>query len=211
MEVHAPHHPLNSWRDFFIHIATITIGLLIAIGLEQTVELFHHRHVVHVARENIRRELEENERQGKEDIKYVQDDADRIKANLESARALRADSHALDHGGRLWFKFTWSSLNEAAWRSARDSGALAYMPTDEVQRYADAYNQQAIVNAQAIGLFTQQIDLAAPLAMEGNPSKMSHEELQSFMHDDAVVFGRLRALVEIIQQLDEEYADILKK
>jgi hypothetical protein len=210
MEVHAPHHPLNSWRDFFIHIATITIGLLIAIGLEQTVELFHHRHMVHVARENIRRELEENERLGKEDIRYVQEDADRMKANLERARALRADSHALD-GGRLRFTFTWSSLNDAAWRSARDSGALTYMPTDEVQLYADAYNQQAMVNAQAVVIFTQQIDSAATIVMEQDPSGMSREEIQSFMHDDAVVFGRLRSLAEIIQQLNQEYVEILKK
>jgi hypothetical protein len=35
LEVHPPHHAASSWRDFFIHIATIVIGLLIAIGLEQ--------------------------------------------------------------------------------------------------------------------------------------------------------------------------------
>ena len=31
-------HPTHTWRDFFLHLATITIGLLIAVGLEQTVE-----------------------------------------------------------------------------------------------------------------------------------------------------------------------------
>ena len=29
---------------FLHHIATITIGLLIAVSLAQTVEFFHHRH-----------------------------------------------------------------------------------------------------------------------------------------------------------------------
>ena len=43
LDVHPPHHPANSWRDFFVHIATIVIGLLIAVGLEQTVEAVHHR------------------------------------------------------------------------------------------------------------------------------------------------------------------------
>jgi hypothetical protein len=41
LDVHPALHATTTWR-FFIHIATIVIGLLIAIGLEQTVELIHH-------------------------------------------------------------------------------------------------------------------------------------------------------------------------
>ena len=41
LDVHVP-HPTHTWNDFFIHIATISVGLLIAIGLEQTVEAVHH-------------------------------------------------------------------------------------------------------------------------------------------------------------------------
>ena len=43
LDVHPPHSPTHTWKDFFLHLATIVIGLLIAVGLEQTVELFHHR------------------------------------------------------------------------------------------------------------------------------------------------------------------------
>jgi hypothetical protein len=43
LDVHPPHHAANTWRDFFIHIATIVVGLLIAVGLEQVVEAIHHR------------------------------------------------------------------------------------------------------------------------------------------------------------------------
>jgi hypothetical protein len=52
LDVHPAHHAASTWRDFFIHIATIVIGLLIAIGLEQTVEYFHHRHLASEARSN---------------------------------------------------------------------------------------------------------------------------------------------------------------
>ena len=44
LDVHPPHSPTHTWKDFFIHIATIVIGLLIAVGLEQTVEAIHHNH-----------------------------------------------------------------------------------------------------------------------------------------------------------------------
>ncbi len=41
LDVHPAPHAAHSWKDFFIHIATIVIGLLIAVGLEQMVEYFH--------------------------------------------------------------------------------------------------------------------------------------------------------------------------
>lgn len=46
LDVHPPHEAAHSWKDFLIHISTIVIGLLIAVGLEQTVEWIHHRHQV---------------------------------------------------------------------------------------------------------------------------------------------------------------------
>jgi hypothetical protein len=53
IEVHPPHEDVHTWRQFFIHIAAITIGLLIAIGLEQTVVYFHHRHQLQEARREL--------------------------------------------------------------------------------------------------------------------------------------------------------------
>ena len=47
LDIHPPHHAASTWRDFLIHIATIVIGLLIAIGLEQAVEAIHRRHERH--------------------------------------------------------------------------------------------------------------------------------------------------------------------
>jgi hypothetical protein len=43
-DIHPPHAAAHTWKDFFIHIATIVIGLFIAVGLEQIVETIHHRH-----------------------------------------------------------------------------------------------------------------------------------------------------------------------
>ena len=33
LDIHPPHTPTHTWKDFFIHIATIGLGLLIAVGL----------------------------------------------------------------------------------------------------------------------------------------------------------------------------------
>ena len=60
IDVHAPHEATHTWTDFFIHIATIVVGLLIAIGLEQTVELIHHHQQLAEARQQLAAERDLN-------------------------------------------------------------------------------------------------------------------------------------------------------
>src|ERR1700744_2409199 len=60
IDVHAPHQSTHTWSDFLIHIATIVVGLFIAIGLEQAVELLHRSHQRHQLQEDLRTEAENN-------------------------------------------------------------------------------------------------------------------------------------------------------
>ena len=62
IEVHPPSEPVHGWRDFLIHLATITIGLLIALSLEGCVEFWHHRSLVHEAEASMQIEIEGNAR-----------------------------------------------------------------------------------------------------------------------------------------------------
>jgi hypothetical protein len=210
LDVHPPHSSVHSWRDFLTHLATITIGLFIALMLEAGVAALHHRHLVREARENIRTELRQNVAEAKKDVGYVQDNADNMKSNIEKARQLRSNSHALEHG-EMHFTFTWSSFNDSAWRSARDTGALAYMPSTEVQRYADAYNQQDIVDRQAVDIFTHQSELLAPFVIESDPTDFRPEEIQTFMRESAITELRLITLKQLIVNLGKDYADTLAK
>ncbi len=60
--VHAPHQGIRSWRDFFVDISVITIGLLLAIGLQQGVEYIHHQHQRAQLEERMRETFESNSR-----------------------------------------------------------------------------------------------------------------------------------------------------
>jgi hypothetical protein len=60
LDVHPPHEAARSWKDFFIHLGTIVIGLLIAISLEQSVEAMHHRQEVQETRTALNQEHQEN-------------------------------------------------------------------------------------------------------------------------------------------------------
>jgi len=59
LDVHPPEHAAHSWRDFFIHIATICVGLLIAVALEQSVEALHRHHEAAGLREELRGESDQ--------------------------------------------------------------------------------------------------------------------------------------------------------
>ena len=210
LDVHPPHEAAHSWKDFLIHIATITIGLVIALGLEAGVEALHHREIVKQARENIRRELEQNEVQAREDAGYVEADYARMQSNLELERAMGKDRKASSHK-TMQFTFNWDGFSDSAWRSARDSGALTYMPTDEVQLYSDNYIQGEIVNQQAMEIFTRQADMLGPLLMEKDPSEMEAADVHELMRNTSVTCVRLTELQQLIEQLDAQYKRTLHK
>ena len=60
MEVHAPHQPIMSKKEFLVHLLAITIGLLIAVGIEGCVELYHEHCLVKEARQTLREEVQFN-------------------------------------------------------------------------------------------------------------------------------------------------------
>ena len=60
LDVHPVHATISGWRDFFIHIVIVFIGLGLAISLQQTVEYLHHRHQVAETRRALLQERAEN-------------------------------------------------------------------------------------------------------------------------------------------------------
>jgi len=55
MDVNPPQGPIHTWKDFLLHLLTITIGLFIALSLEAAVEALHHRHMVRDGRQDLDR------------------------------------------------------------------------------------------------------------------------------------------------------------
>jgi hypothetical protein len=59
MEIHKP-KPVHNWREFLVELATITLGVCIALAAEQAVEWFHWRDKTSYATDQIQRELNDN-------------------------------------------------------------------------------------------------------------------------------------------------------
>ncbi len=90
IDVHPPHEPVHGWRGFAAHLLTITVGLLIALGLEAAVEAMHHHELAAHARENIEQELVRNAAHAKENLADVQASLTGVEANLLAVQ-LRLD------------------------------------------------------------------------------------------------------------------------
>jgi hypothetical protein len=114
MEFHPPAGPIHSLKDFFLHLGIVTIGILIALGLEQLVERHHRAKVADVAVEGFRRE--------------ITDDMDEVKGVLDAVPELRAQ-----------VRDSIAALSGASWDTALATQALGYLPYDSVKRYAGAY------------------------------------------------------------------------
>jgi hypothetical protein len=73
MEIHAPHGPVTTLRELLTHILIVTIGILIALGLEGIRETFHDHALVSEAREGFHTELLENRDKMVREIQNVRD------------------------------------------------------------------------------------------------------------------------------------------
>ena len=51
IDIHPPHHGTMTRRDMLTHLVIVVLGILIAIGLGQSVEYLHRRHQVHELRQ----------------------------------------------------------------------------------------------------------------------------------------------------------------
>lgn len=209
MDIHAPMEPIHSWRDIALHLGIITIGLLIALSLEGLVEHIHHRHLVAEARANIHQELEDNLQAAQKDLGLVQTNIETMQANIEAIHQL--EKHPKDFHRSVRNSMSFDSIEDAAWRTARDTGALSYMPYDEVQRYSDIYMLGTLVNEKAISTGEQNFRAAAPFKMGYDVENMPPEVYTQMLRDNAATEIDLITLKQFVQQLDDQCTAELKR
>jgi len=151
LDVHPPHHAATTWRDFFIHIATIVIGLLIAIGLEQTVEYIHHRREIGETREALRLEREVNRKRFIRYCSNFQWETAALNNNMLVLTYLEQHPGTPQEKlpGVVYWGMGSSVFAHAAWDSAQQRGILPLMPQDEVladQRFYGALQDVSNAN-----------------------------------------------------------------
>ena len=148
IEPHAPHESVHTWKDVFIHIGIVTVGLLIAIGLEQTVEYFHHRHQVAETREALRIERQINIIRYQTEAEEMRRFVPLLKMNLAIYQYLRQHPGAPKEKwpGTLHLYSLNQVYTDAVWRTAENSNVLQYMPQAQVRKLTGFYSMLKNLN-----------------------------------------------------------------
>ena len=138
LDMHAPHQAVHTSKDFFIHIATIVIGLLIAVALEQSVVAFHHRDQRSRLEEEMHAVLESDVKVDNEDLRKLA----RFRSYLAELRAAiqgllsgqpTPAAPAVDDP-RMAILIIYPSL--APYEAAKENGTAALLPTDRLRLYS---------------------------------------------------------------------------
>lgn len=150
LDVHPSHELIQTWRSFFIHIATIVIGLFIAVGLEQTVELFHHRH-----------QRAELERQLHDIIEFDQKIIGQSLDTMASFRAYLVELRAAiitRRGGQKAvarppaddprMRLVGGTPSLAPYDAARENGTIALLPAEQIRIYNRVALQRELFGAE---------------------------------------------------------------
>jgi hypothetical protein len=189
IDVHPPHQATHTWTDFFIHIATIVVGLLIAIGLEQTVEWVHHRHQLAEVRTALDQERDLNRRV----IEMNRGLNARMDADLsEDARLLqhRAAGDRSSLAGKLSYDWKIYALHNAAWQTAKESAVLGLMPDRTREGYA--YHYEAIGGYEvALADLTRVQERAASIVRDNPDGNFSEEDTRELIEATHQAQGQL--------------------
>ena len=151
LDVHPPPHAAHGWRDFFVHIVTIVIGLLIALGLEQSAEGIHHRHQVREARDAIAEERAANQHEFATTTDWFRRETKRFQTNLAVLQYLQQHPGAAPDTwpGTISWHSNITSFSTAAWQTAQHLGVTARMSPPDVRQLEHLYYQLIVVQASS--------------------------------------------------------------
>jgi hypothetical protein len=202
MDVHPPHSPIHTWRDFFIYLTTITVGLLIALGLEGAVESMHKHHLRHQAETNLRDEMLSNRKTLAGDEKQLDGAEKQAENNLRLIEAFKSH-HEISE--KLNFRWEWNGLDTAAWDTARNTGAIALMPYETAQGYSVIYAEQAFVGDQASVYIRDTYRSLAPLQGDRGLNDLEPNEIDAIAADQRQTLVDLKYLLDLCESLDKIY------
>jgi hypothetical protein len=211
LDVHPPHAPTHTWRDFLIHIATIVCGLLIAVGLEQTVEYLHHRHQVQELREALKQEREENRRNFAVNTAYFRLDRAVLINDLHILLYLQQHPGTPEEklpGTPEWLQI-YIPVIDTAYRNAQQSQTLSMLPRKESEALSYSYKIFALADEAALAAAVTGQKAAQFNPIDPNPSHLSSAQLDKnigLLTDALYDNYRWCLFLWIIGQEDKEFS-----
>lgn len=183
IDVHPAPHAAHSLRDFVTHIATIVLGIIIAIGLEQAVETIHHRHQGERIAAALREEGVTNRRLVQYDIDSVNEVRHNIRLNMAN----------LDRDGKAFVPVapphdTFLPFINTAWIAARSNDLITLLPDQVAASYWRVNFLADAMSASIASLADARKKVNSLLYLHANPSQLTPDEraalLRAYSEED---------------------------
>jgi hypothetical protein len=143
LDVHSPHKAIGNASEFFLHLFTITVGLLIAVGIEAAVEHHQHRQLAREARETMTEEIRKNAGTITGALGDIASEQQKMKLNLAVVRKVQLNPNDPSaENVKLDISYNSTGLEDTGWRTAQATGALAFMPYTESSKYSGIYGAE---------------------------------------------------------------------
>jgi hypothetical protein len=208
LDVHPPHEPIHGWRDFLLHLLTITIGLLIALSLEGLVEWQHHRHLVHEAEASLHAEIEGNANGLQDILNDINKQQATLKSDVAVLDNIIKDPKSHKHQ-TMSIAFRFNKFDDVSWKTAQSTGALSYMSYDTAAKYASIYSlQEELEKAQLQGT-RDAVTSIGPILNVPDKADPTASEAQFMKEHLEVVQGQLIFIESLVEGLDAEYKKFL--
>jgi hypothetical protein len=210
LDVHAPHATVHTWTDFFIHLATIVIGLLIAVGLEQLVERAHDHYKVRETREALQREREAN---GKDLITNAHNWRWEMAEFRNNAMVLDYIQHHPDEsqtslpGDLRWVQVPIFS-NHAVWDAAQQNGVIRLLPLDEANSEQVLYQYLQTLTEQGMAAWNAINDARRFALLDPDPTHLSPQQLTETIELTEIAIEKHMQVGFTMALIDSRFPDL---
>jgi hypothetical protein len=175
MHVHVP-KPLHGWRAFFNEIFVIIIGVLIALGLEQTVEAYHWHEKGELAQEAMR-------------IEMLDDNAPQLYIRLLIYPCLeQTEAGLLEHADTLPASrlrdlamqtgAPWNTFDSEAWKAVQSSDLANHVDPEKLIQWSLPYRLMPSLSTMTAQEHMLQAELHTILRPSGIPSQEERAQLR---------------------------------
>ncbi len=199
MDVEGPGSPIRSVRDFAIHIATVTIGILIALALEALIGMYRDRTLVVHAETDFRTEFSANRATIVDDLR----DSQAVKTELEGlinyGQAEISGQAAVLPNLQTVRKFT--HLQATAWETATATQALLHIPFSKAGVLSKTQRAQQSFNALQDQAEVQWFELAA----YGDPRHIPKSQLPAALQKVTIAYAYLVSIRDAETRLISSY------
>ncbi|MEO6778247.1 MAG: hypothetical protein ABI194_02250 [Gemmatimonadaceae bacterium] len=212
MDIHTPKHPVHGWREFLKEVGIIVLGVLLALGAEQTVEWLHWRQQVQITDDALQQEIRRDLRWAYERRVYEQCQNGRIAQLrdklLQPASRWTTDSTPVDSRGKFFSPTAMPRVYQAplrpyeteVWDVALAGTALIHMPRARAALYAKLYNTVALLRGDQ----AREEELGPRLAPLGFDRTLSAPERTAFL----ATLGELADLNQVMAGAGGQFIDM---